>query len=109
DFASVLRWRPVRAMPETEIGTNSQTGDETMDPEMVKFFNHRMMADRDRHSTNATSYDKPLEMQYAGSKELRGATASRGVLEAGSGRTRAETNAPLSSSAQQHPPNVAGA
>lgn len=74
--------------------------------DMMAYFRERMMADRDRHSTNATSYEKLIEMQYAGSKELRDAAASRVVLESGSGRTRAETNAPLSTSAQQSPPNT---
>ncbi len=93
-------------MPETEVGI-AEESEEVMDAQMVAFFNHRLMQDRDRHSTNATSFEKVIEMQYAASKELRDASATRVVLESGSGRTRAETNAPLSSSAQQWPPNIA--
>lgn len=65
------------------------------------FWSDRLAADRDRHSTNATSFEKLMEMQYAGSKEFRDATAGRIVLEAGSGRTRAETNDPANTSAQR--------
>jgi hypothetical protein len=61
---------------------------------MEDFFRDRLMADRDRHSTNATSFEKMLEMQYASNQGFRDATASRIVLEAGSGRTRSETNGP---------------
>ena len=66
----------------------------------ANFFSDRLMADRDRHSTNATSMEKFLEMQYVGSKEFRDATAGRIILEAGSGRTRAETNNPSQTAAQ---------
>lgn len=67
--------------------------------DMSSFFENRLMADRDRHSTNATSYEKLMEMQYAGSQNFRDATASRIVLEAGAGRTRAETNQPAGTAA----------
>lgn len=90
-------------MSETEVGVS--ISEESEMAVEAGFFSDRLMADRDRHSTNATTFEKILEMQYAGSKELRDATASRVVLEAGSGRTRAETNAPLSTSAQMSPPN----
>jgi hypothetical protein len=58
------------------------------------FFRARLYADRDRHSTNATTFEKVLEMQYAQSMQFRDANAARIVMEAGSGRTRAETNNP---------------
>lgn len=58
------------------------------------FFESRLMADRDRHSTNATSFEKMLEMSYIRGQEFRDANAARIVMEAGSGRTRAETNNP---------------
>ena len=54
----------------------------------------RLLADRDRHSTNATTFEKIVEMQYASSIQFRDANAARIVMEAGSGRTRAETNNP---------------
>lgn len=72
--------------------------------EMDDFMMSRLKADRDRHSTNATSFEKLLEMQYASSSNFRDATASRIVLEAGSGRTRAETNAPDNTAAQRQVP-----
>jgi len=59
-----------------------------------EFFRARLYADRDRHSTNATTFEKVLEMQYAQSMQFRDANAARIVMEAGSGRTRAETNNP---------------
>lgn len=65
-----------------------------------EFFSDLLKADRDRHARNATSFENKLEMQYVGSKEFRDATAGRIILEAGSGRTRAETNNPVQTSAQ---------
>lgn len=59
-----------------------------------EFFRARLMANLDRHSTNATSFEKALEYQYLGSQGFRDANAARIVMEAGSGRTRAETNNP---------------
>ena len=70
-------------------------------PLPADFWADRLAADRDRHSLNATSLEKILELQYAGGKEFRDATAGRIVLEAGSGRTRAETNDPANTSAQR--------
>lgn len=64
------------------------------------FFDDLLKADRDRHARNASTMEKFLEMQYVGSKEFRDATAGRIILEAGSGRTRAETNNPAQTSAQ---------
>ena len=64
------------------------------------YFDDLLKADRDRHARNASTMEKFLEMQYVGSKEFRDATAGRIILEAGSGRTRAETNAPTQTSAQ---------
>lgn len=63
-------------------------------PNLTGYFQDRLMADRDRHSTNATSFEKALEYQYLGSQGFRDANAARIVMEAGSGRTRAETNNP---------------
>lgn len=65
------------------------------------YFEGRLKADRDRHSTNATSLEKVLEMQYVATQQFRDATAARIVLEAGSGRTRAETNSPGNTAAPQ--------
>lgn len=64
------------------------------------FWEDRIKADRDRHSLNATTFEKIQEMAFIGGKEFRDATAGRIILEAGSGRTRAETNNPAQTSAQ---------
>lgn len=64
------------------------------------YFDDLLKADRDRHARNATTMEKFLEMQYVGSKEFRDANSARIVLESGSGRTRAETNAPTQTAAQ---------
>lgn len=63
-------------------------------------FSDRLIADRDRHSTHATAITHMLEVGYASGVEFRQATASRIVLEAGAGRTRAETNGPDQVAAQ---------
>jgi hypothetical protein len=94
-------------IPVNDPDNNGIEGDDEM-PLPDGFWADRLAADRDRHSTNATSLEKILEMQYAGSKEFRDATAGRIVLEAGSGRTRAETNWPANTSAQPSPGGVAG-
>jgi hypothetical protein len=65
-------------------------------------FRDRLLADRDRHSTNATTFEKVLEMKYASDSGFRDATAARIVLEAGSGRTRGETNGPGNTAAAGH-------
>ena len=65
-------------------------------------FQDRLLADRDRHSTNATTFEKVLEMKYASDSGFRDATAARIVLEAGSGRTRGETNGPGNTAASGH-------
>jgi hypothetical protein len=70
-----------------------------MDAPMLGHFQERLIADRDRHSSNATSFEKLLEMDYARSQQFREANAARIVMEAGSGRTRAETNLPAATSA----------
>lgn len=70
-------------------------------PVPADFWDSRMMADRDRHSTNATTLTNMLEIGYADGKEFRQATAGRIILEAGSGRTRAETNSPDTTAAQR--------
>lgn len=67
---------------------------------MDGYFSDLLRADRDRHARNATTMEHYLEMQYVGSKEFRDATAGRIILEAGSGRTRAETNSPTQTAAQ---------
>ena len=70
-------------------------GDDKMSAaETDDFFMQRLKADRDRHSTNATTFEKVLEMQYAQGMQFREANAARVVLESGSGRTRSETNGP---------------
>ena len=67
----------------------------------VGFWQERLYADRDRHSTNATTFEKVVEMQYAQSMQFRDANAARIVMEAGSGRTRAESNGPDNTAAQR--------
>ena len=62
-------------------------------------FKARMFAQLDRLSDNSVNFTKILDMQYANSQAFRDATASRIVLEAGSGRTRAEANRPHETSA----------
>lgn len=68
---------------------------------LTDMFRDRLMADRDRHSSNATTFEKVLEMQYAQSMQFRDANAARIVMEAGSGRTRAESNGPNNTAAQR--------
>lgn len=68
------------------------------------FFANRLMADRDRHTANNTSFDNVLNMQYAGAQQFRDANAARIVMEAGSGRTRAETNDPAQTGANSRVP-----
>ena len=79
------------------------TGEEEM-PVPAESWSDRLLADRDRHSTNATTLEKMLELGYASTVQFRDATASRIVLEAGSGRTRAETNNPGNTAAPGGPP-----
>ncbi len=69
--------------------------------DMLDMFKERLLADRDRHSTNATSFEKLQEMSYARGQEFRDANAARIVMEAGSGRTRAESNGPNNTAAQR--------
>ena len=71
----------------------------SVDVNMLSHFKERLIADRDRHSVNATSFEKLMEMDYARTNTFRDANAARIVMEAGSGRTRAETNLPASTSA----------
>lgn len=73
-----------------------------IDAGMLGQFQERLLADRDRHSTNATSFEKLMEMDYARTNTFRDANAARIVMEAGSGRTRGETNMPGNTAA----PNV---
>ncbi len=82
-----------------EAGKPLNPGEVTMDSPMLGHFQERLIADRDRHSSNATSFEKLLEMDYARSQQFREANAARIVMEAGSGRTRAETNLPGATSA----------
>ena len=70
-----------------------------IDAAVLGHFQERLIADRDRHSTNATSFEKLMEMDYARTNTFRDSNAARIVMEAGSGRTRAETNLPASTSA----------
>ena len=72
-------------------GSMAASGTETS---VDDYFMQRLKADRDRHSTNATTFEKVLEMQYAQGMQFREANAARVVLESGSGRTRSETNGP---------------
>ena len=71
----------------------------SVDVNMLSHFKERLIADRDRHSVNATSFEKLMEMDYARTNTFRDANAARIVMEAGSGRTRAETNLPGATSA----------
>jgi hypothetical protein len=70
-----------------------------MDKEDYGHFKARLFAKLDRQDTISTDFSELLKNQYAGSSSFRDATASRIVLEAGSGRTRAETNNPTPTSA----------
>jgi len=70
-----------------------------MNPEDYGAFKLGLFGQSERANRNATTFDNILQMQYAGSSGFRDATASRIVLEAGSGRTRAETNRPEETSA----------
>ena len=72
-----------------------------MEKDDYGMFKQRLYSHLDRHSANVTSLDKMLDVGYAGTNEFRSATAARIVLEAGSGRTRAETNAPDNTAAQR--------
>jgi hypothetical protein len=72
---------------------------ETMDAADFAFLSKRLYGQLDRQSDNSVNFTKILDMQYANSQAFRDATASRIVLEAGSGRTRAETNLPAATSA----------
>ena len=68
------------------------------------FFGNRLMADRDRHTSNNTSFDNILNMAYAAGQQFRDANAARIVMEAGSGRTRAEANDPANTAASVRSP-----
>jgi hypothetical protein len=70
-----------------------------IDATMAGIFQERLLADRDRHSSNATSFENLLNMEHARTVTFRDANAARIVMEAGSGRTRAETNLPAATSA----------
>lgn len=70
-----------------------------MTPDDYGAFKMRLFSQMDRHHENAMTFDKIVDTQYAASNSFRDATASRIVLEAGSGRTRAETNRPSETSA----------
>ena len=83
---------------ETKVVIDITGANEMADP--ADFFRERLYADRDRHSANATSFEKVLEMQYAQSMQFRDANAARIVMEAGSGRTRSESNGPNNTAAQ---------
>lgn len=82
-------------IPEPDEGSIDMAG-------LEQSFQDRLLADRDRHSTNATTFEKVLEMKYASDSGFRDATAARIVLEAGSGRTRGETNGPGNTAAAGH-------
>lgn len=85
-------------MPESKV-TIDLIGEKKMAAE--DFFRDRLYADRDRHSTNATTFEKLQELSYARGQEFRDANAARIVMEAGSGRTRSESNGPNNTAAQR--------
>lgn len=85
--------------PGTEGSSMAESS--TAESSLTQMFRDRLLADRDRHSSNATSFEKVLEMQYAQSMQFRDANAARIVMEAGSGRTRAESNGPDNTAAQK--------
>ena len=87
--------------PETTVVLQIEENTMAVDSQMLSHMDARLIADRDRHSTNATSLEKLLELQYAASIDFRAANAARIVMEAGSGRTRAETNNPENTAAPQ--------
>jgi hypothetical protein len=84
-----------------QIDSPGQGGSKMAESSLTEMFRDRLLADRDRHSSNATSFEKVLEMQYAQSMQFRDANAARIVMEAGSGRTRAESNGPDNTAAQK--------
>ena len=65
-----------------------------IDPLTLGHFQERLIADRDRHSTNATSFEKLMELDYARTNTFRDANAARIVMEAGAGQTRVQTMLP---------------
>jgi hypothetical protein len=71
---------------------------------LVEHFENRLIADRDRHTGNNTTFDNMLNVSYAASQQFRDANAARIVMEAGSGRTRAETNDPAQTGANSRVP-----
>lgn len=64
-------------------------------------FKARLYAHLDRHNENAGTFDNALQTSFLEHKEFRAANAARIVMEAGSGRTRAETNNPASTGADR--------
>ncbi len=88
-------------MPETTVTLDLGVEEMAVDGAMLSHLDARLLSDRDRHSTNATSFEKVLEMQYAQSMQFRDANAARIVMEAGSGRTRSESNGPNNTAAQR--------
>lgn len=84
-------------MPTVQVPVDSgdlTQGTQEMEEKILGHFAARLIADRDRHSTNATSFEKLMELDYARTNTFRDANAARIVMEAGSGRTRGETNNP---------------
>lgn len=62
----------------------------------------RMAADRAENAAQgAALYSETLRLSHLASANMRDAHAARTISEAGSGRTRAETNAPAATSAGQ--------
>ena len=62
-------------------------------------FSERLNGHLDRHDANDVTFDKMLDVSYAGAQQFRDAVAGRIAMESGSGRTRAETNLPAATSA----------
>jgi hypothetical protein len=91
-------------MPEPTVTIDLTGANKMPDVNLTEMFRDRLLADRDRHSSNATSFEKILEMQYAQSMQFRDANAARIVMEAGSGRTRSESNGPNNTAAQRDTP-----
>ena len=85
-------------------GSNSKAEETDMEPADYGVFKQNLFTQIDRHNRNAVTFDNMLQFQYAGTNEFRTANAARVVLESGSGRTRAETNLPASTSAAGNAP-----
>jgi len=87
----------VSDLPVSDAGVPA--GEDNVDESDYGAMKLRLYSHMDRHTVNAVTFDKMLDTNYTASEEFRSANSARIVMEAGSGRTRAETNLPASTSA----------